>query len=263
MKQRKKSFPYVNLFCVCIALILVLMCIIFALDTPYRTSRKLIQHIEKGDITAVEAILQDGFDPNTPTSKPSPFTALFEISSKVPLSVACYNGDLNMVQLLIKYGATGEYQKGTGWSPLEMTLTRYQTEDVAIIKLLLEAGADPSFEETGRLPVFEAAGMFPNQFDAEKTNGTAFKDEYDPTIAQGITDIVVILLGDRDVNIVDYLNRTLLMEAVAVGNLYLVDYLLSIGADPTLQDVEGRTAYDYAIQNNQDDVAQLLKKHNQ
>ncbi|MBE6652453.1 MAG: hypothetical protein E7610_03425 [Ruminococcaceae bacterium] len=242
----------------CIVFVIGLVCVGSVVDTPYRTSRKLVQHIKEGNLSSVELILQNGFDPNTPTAKPSPFTRLFEISSQVPLSVACEEGNLEMVKLLIKYGATAKYQEGTSWSPLKKTLNYYQPEDEIIVKSLLENGADSSFEESGRLPVFDASAMIPKVYDAAKTNGTVFIGEYDPVTAQGITDIVIMLLEDRNVNIVDYTGKTLLMNAAIAGNLNLVEYLISVGADIMIQDQNGKTAFDYAIENGYSDISELL-----
>lgn len=259
MTKKKKIIICISVTMVVLSFVSVL----YVANQPYRLSKKLVRAIENEDMLVINKILGDGFDPNTPTEKPSSWHKLFDIYSRVPLSIACRKGNYQIVQVLIQHGATAEYCVGTGWSPLMETLFYYQPEDLEIVELLLANGADPFQEQTSISPVFLASRMVPKQFDSNKTNGTVYNGEYDLEIAKQITMIVTLLLGDQSPNITDGSNETLLMQAAAVGNLYLVDYLLSIGADPTLQDVEGRTAYDYAIQNNQDDVAQLLKKHNQ
>ena len=67
-----------------------------------------------------------------------------------------------------------------------------------------------------------------------------------------------MLLEDRNVNIVDYTGKTLLMNAAIAGNLNLVEYLISVGADIMIQDQNGKTAFDYAIENGYSDISELL-----
>jgi len=63
----------------------------------------------------------------------------------------------------------------------------------------------------------------------------------------------------EDVNRQSIAGRTLPMNAASVGNMELVQYLLSEQADPLLQDTTGKTAYDYAVERGYTDVAELLK----
>ncbi len=162
--------------------------------------------------------------------------------------------------MLIEYGATAEDDGKSGWSPLQETLFYYQTDDVEIVKLLLENGADPDFaEEYYNLPVFNAAEMRPKVFDKNKTNGTVFSTGYDVETAKKITEIVIILLDDKSINIKTSSGRTLLMYAAESGNIYLVDYLIANGSDVSIKDNRGKTAYDYAKQENNAEILALLK----
>lgn len=258
MKQPKK-FRFVNFFCVCIALILVLTCIIFAFDTPYRNARKLIDAIENNDVTAAEKILENGQDPDIPSIRPLKILSFWGISPELSLAVACRKGNYEMVNLLITHGASANGVRGAGRTPMSETLFYFQEDDVEIIKLLLENGADTE-SQNDLLPVCYAAKMTPKEYDPTMENGTVFKGDYNEAIAQDITEIVLLLLEDRDPNIASGGGTTLLMHAASVGNIYLVNHLLSMGADKTLTNRLGETAHDIAIKNGHQEVAFLLEE---
>ena len=54
-------------------------------------------------------------------------------------------------------------------------------------------------------------------------------------------------------------NNTVLMRAAELGSLATVEFLLGLGADPSISDDEGRTALDYAREGGFEDIAQLLE----
>lgn len=56
--------------------------------------------------------------------------------------------------------------------------------------------------------------------------------------------------------------RTGLMAAAARGLPETIAQMLQIGADPTAKDKDGKTAYDYAVENNHTDCAKLLSTFN-
>lgn len=252
----KKTWKYWILL---IGLALVLALLARALN-PISPDR-LIDAIEQEDIEEVRRLLEKGADPNEPDGIRIPLLAsLVESSPDRPLSVACQTGNLELVKLLISYGATAEYQKDMGWSPLAATLLYYHPDDIEMVKLLLENGADVSQEGSGEPPVFRASRMIPKKFDKSKANGTVFSTDYDEKTAKGITEIVKLLMGNFDINDQTDYPCTLLMHAARVGNLDLVEYLLSIGAERDLKESTGKTAYDYAVDNGHTEIAEMLSE---
>lgn len=240
--------------------VLVIIGLIVLLFIPNKTDR-LISAIESNDIATVKSLLESGVDPNRTNVQPSILWTFLEYAPRRPLSVACGQGNLQIVQLLIDYGATAEIIEGTEWCPLRKTLFHYDPDDPQIVKLLLEHGANRTDDDgDGVLPVFAAAKMIPRVFDPQKTNGTAYFDGYDQETAEGITEIVVILLGDDSVNITNDSDQTLLMIAVQQKNIHLTKYLLDSGCNIETKDIYGKTALDYAKQTNNDTIIDLLKQ---
>lgn len=234
-------------------------------NSPHRKASILVTAIKQEDCEKVEKLLSDGVDPNiTTTSDVTEFILnAVESTGERPLSVACEVGNLEIVQMLIDYGATAEPYDSCGWSPLNQTLFHYQPEDKAIVQLLLQNGADINEEQPYGLPIFSAAEMLPKKYDKQDNNSAQYIGDYDIEVAQGITDIVKMLLeyGDYDVNLKSSYNGvTLLICAAKSENCCLVEYLISKGCDVTAKDNANKTALDYAQDNGNEEIMMLLKK---
>ena len=241
-----------------ITLLLVACIWIIAVNSDWYKTEKLIKAIKSEDIIEIERLLKTGIDPHKTDVQPSWVWTLLESSPNRPLTIACKTGNLEIVKMLIDYGATAEPIDGTGYSPLNAALFYYQPDDIELVNVLLDNGADINEVEDVEL-VFIAAKMTPKVYDKHKTNGTVFASGYDENTAKGITEIVCILLNNRSVNITTESGETLLMFSAKSGNEYLVKYLLDNGADVSLVDYKGRTALDYAIQSNNAEVIELFK----
>lgn len=175
--------------------------------------------IKQDNAAAITALLQRGFDPNTPNPEglPGLYLALREPSLKVaealiawpktnveirtaqdesPLMMAALKGHLDLARKLIERDA--DVNK-TGWTPLHYAATNGH---LAIMALLLEHHA---------------------YIDAESPNGS-----------------------------------TPLMMAAHYGTPAAVKLLLEAGADPGLKNQLGLTAIDFAHRANRKDSAELI-----
>lgn len=235
-------------------------------NTPYENASHLVKAIKSEDYDKVEELFESGVDPNiTTTSDVTEVILNFvESTGERPLSVACNVGNLEIVKLLIKYGATAEPYDKCGWSPLNQTLLCYQPDDKEIVKLLLENGADINENDSYGIPIFNAASMLPKKYDRQENNRVYYIDGYDAEVAQGITDIVEMMLeyGSYDVNMrSSYHGTTLLIAATKSGNRCLVEYLLSKGCDVAAKDNSNKTALDYAEVNRDAEIVMMFRGH--
>jgi ankyrin repeat protein len=106
-----------------------------------------------------------------------------------------------------------------------------------IVERLLEEGGDVNKSDiNGRTPlIFAASGPFPETVE-------------------------LLLQADSDPNATDSEEGwSALMFAAAEGHRDVVQKLLEYGADVSLKDKDGDTAIDFASNNNQTDVVELLK----
>ena len=252
----KKKFLLISIIVSAMFLIVVSV-ILFINDTPYRQSRRLVRNIKEGNYTKVQKLLEDGVDPNYPTSKPSFLDVIVEHSPDVPLAVACDKNDVEIVKLLIQYGANCDYVEGTGWPAIYELLFYYDATDLELVKILLENGADKfQYDVYYKWPVFAAAQMRPTN------NLLPYEDRiYEEDIAREITEIVILLSPDEAFDIRGAQDETLLMAAAKAGNLFLVRYLLSKGNSVELRDCWNKSAYDYASENGHTEIAELLSSY--
>lgn len=220
---------------------------------PFRDANTLIAAIREEDITEVKDLLDSGIDPNQTNMPVSGYWTFFEFTALRPISVACETGNLELVKLLIAYGATAEYIEHTGWSPLRKTLFRTEEDDLEMVQMLLANGANPQIIESGDPSVFAAANMYPMLFGDE-----GYTTNYSETVGKDITMIVELLLADQHVDLRSESGNTLLMYAAQRGNYYLVEYLLARGCDITLTNAQGETARDLAAKHEKWDVVKLL-----
>ncbi len=71
----------------------------------------------------------------------------------------------------------------------------------------------------------------------------------------------MLLRHGADVNATTGTGRTPLHAAAHAGAADYAAFLIEQGADPTLEDREGCTAYDLATELGHDDVADVLSQH--
>ncbi len=255
--KTNRRVKFIHIVLIVAMLLAVSLCVSLLLtNRDLSATRQLIRAIEQEDVAEVRRCLEDGVDPNRTNLPTGWFSVLFEMPIKKPLSTACETGNLEIVSLLISYGATAEYEKDAGRQPLEATVLHYDPDDVEIVTLLLANGADPAIESSA---VFDAARMMPKVYDREKTNGTAYPGGYDEETAKGITEIVKLLLGEVSFDLASEDGGLLLIWAAHRGNIVLAEYCLSVGCPVTYRDRSGKTAYDYAVEYGHTELAELVK----
>lgn len=137
-------------------------------ETP--SEEELLAAASEADLERVESLLSSGINPNamdeegwtalmwaaqlndaamgTSLIKAGASLDLTEQSyEETALTIALYNGSIEMVNLLLEEGANPDLQDSTGWTPLMTAATKGDEEGV---KLLLQAGADPlKSDDTG------------------------------------------------------------------------------------------------------------------
>lgn len=82
-------------------------------------------------------------------------------NGNTPLGHACYTGQIELAQLLIRYGANVNFKAPSSFSPLHFAI---QPNDPHLITFLLQAGANPNAVNSyGHTPAIYALGMGKNE----------------------------------------------------------------------------------------------------
>lgn len=72
--------------------------------------------------------------------------------------------------------------------------------------------------------------------------------------------VVELLNANADMNVVDNVEHwTALMFAASEGQMVVVQTLIAKGADLSLKDIDGESAYDFALANQHPEVAEFIK----
>lgn len=192
-------------------------------------TQQFIQAAEAGDLEAVQNLLQDGIDINAQDER-----------GRTAVMAATYNHQTEMVRLLISKGAD------------------INIRDHLLNNVFLYAGAE------GMLDIVQLA--IEADADTKLTNrygGTALI----PASERGHVEVVRELLTrtDIDVNHINRLHWTALLEAVILGNggekhQQIVRLLVDHGADREIADAEGITPLQHAKSKGYHEIAAILER---
>lgn len=150
------------------------------------------------------------------------------------LLTACKNGQKGIVQAFLKKGGIQLDKRDVqGATPLHYASAKGSRD---IVKLLLDAGADPSIPDNQSRTALHLACQIGN------------KD-------------IIRLLWEKgaELNGTDKEGSTPLIYAAKYGRSEVCRFLLELGADKTLTDEDGHNAFDYAASNGMRDVIALLE----
>ena len=153
---------------------------------------------------------------------------------ELAMQEASLNGDAATVRTLIGEGINVNAVDRENRTALMYASFNGHTE---IVEMLLESGAELSLRDAaGRTALLYAStGPFPET-------------------------VKLLLEHNADPNTVDAVEAfTPLMHAAAEGQLEVVKVLLAYGADASKKDVDGESAYMFALANGHTEVAELLK----
>ena len=187
-------------------------------------------------------------------------------STEVLLDEAIRDGDRERVTAILDRGVdvnaleTSSYQ-----TPL---MTALEHRELDILLTLLAAGADPTVEGTG----IETSGENAITYAARQGSPWAYRrlveakarqTDLDRSLLVGCTSDAVLRIavekGAR-VNARNSRGMTPLMCAASEGAFESVAYLLEVGADPSLESGDGRSALEWAELKGHADIASVLKR---
>ncbi|XP_040267419.1 ankyrin repeat domain-containing protein 26 isoform X1 [Bufo bufo] len=188
--------------------------------------------------------------------------------NRTPLHLACANGHLDVVKLLVENKAKLNVCDNDSRSPL-MKAIQCQHEPCATI--LLEHQADPNVVDVNENAALHLAALIPSMTVAVQllehgANINAVnKDGCTPLIlavTENHQEMVELLIKEgADINSRDSNGRTSLMIAASNGHISLVKYLLQNQADSSVKDLTGWTADDYAVNDGHHACSQLIFEH--
>lgn len=260
--MHSKKMLYIWL--VIVALLALLIC---TYNSPFRWSRSVCEAIRVENTEKALRLIDKGirkhYNLNTLSERPSFFWSLLEATPQTPLQAACKKGNYAVAEKLLRNGAKPvSVEGGIDTEPLLCILQRsYLPNDKALVQLLIDYGATLMCNNGSRYNLLtNAAFRSPRNFAAEKDANTGMYP-YDETVAREITEVFLLLADEQDVNTTNDAGRTSLHCAAMMENWCLVRTLVTeFGCSLEIEDINGKTAYDIAAENEApSDILDLLK----
>ena len=275
----KKTLIVISIFLIALFLISSTLFTLSLLKNVY-DANKLVKAIQTENIPEVELLLKRNSKcVNTyPTLVPGWAQMRYQY---YPLTVACTTGNLEIVILLVEAGANVNENK---WhTPLSILYVEKPNNWYEISTYLISKGASLDYSVksdfsdgvladivTCRLGEYHEYGEADlNQIEAAFYYALEHCDhsqvEWERVMQNsvvydrvGITEYL-LKNGYCDVNSAILGTMTPLMFAARDSTAEVVELLLAYGADKTATDKDGKTAYDYAIEQGYTDLAKLIK----
>ena len=255
------------------------------LNSNYYYAKKLVSAIQKNDMTAVRQIVE---------KKPSCINTYPSVTSKwwqsamnwrtyYPMNQACATGNIDLIELLIDNGA--DVNCNDGLTPLSVTYSIKPDNWYEISRILIDNGASLDYitEYSGgkssvlqdiahKRYVASLPGIEPeNEEEVIKAFKYALENiNYDNvdwrlvlqhSVSNDRIKIVKLLLDQKycNVNDTEETGMTALMFAARDSTPEMVQFLLDYGADKSMKCSDGKTAYDYAVEFGNEQIAEFLK----
>lgn len=213
----------------------------------------LVKAVKSGDIKTVRLLIADGANIN--------------YSADVPLlMMAIENKDYSMTMELLKAGADVNKKSNDGGTPLIYSVL---TKQEVITRVLIDKNVDiNATDNAGFTALMWASGegfvgmvelLIENGADVTKSNKNG-NTALHLVARRGYANIAKILLtSGANIN-ASYNGITPLMAASIAGHIKTVDLLLKNGADKEVKSKIGKTAYMYAVESGNNEVANILNR---
>jgi ankyrin repeat protein len=168
------------------------------------------------------------------------------------------------IRSLVQMGADVNATDEKGRIPLHLAakIGRY-----SVVEYLVEHGSDvhkkDNMHKTPLVYAIEKNRIKVIVYLSKVVNKTQRKEEEDAlfhSVTAGDLDKLSYNLTRRDINSVNKDGKTVLHIASEAGNLEIVKFLLTLGADRTILDYDGRNALSYAKLTGNKELVQLLSQ---
>ncbi|MDE5565070.1 MAG: ankyrin repeat domain-containing protein [Oscillospiraceae bacterium] len=278
--------------CIVASIVLLGCALVFTVGTLHVNTKtnQLMKAIQQNDINeASELVANNKQCVNRLDSLFPRLSVMLDDSVIYPLQEACHEGCYEIVQMLLENGADVNCVDPTIHStPLIMALRSNHQNRFEIADLLIKNGADmitvTDDHNENALSAATWLSLQPDESEKEKSK-QMFQIVLDAYMQQGMNikdvkyrcgNIYLTACNNGNVAVVEYLldhdfyeidetsqdSKTALIVAVQAERVEVVKYLVDNRADMQAVDANGNTAYDYAIEKQNEEIIEMLNPSN-
>lgn len=246
-------------------------------------AKKIIRSVERSaSITEFEDVVSKHKSGINSTYYIINIAAITETCNYTPLQYACSKSDYDKIKILLRYGADPNILDDVfGRSPLLFNLYSGVDSRFEVANLLLDNGANPNIIDNRNNTALYECLIITRCGDTEYQKKESLKllkrllskadSLSDPggnstligyAAAFGNIDAMKYLLDKNycEVNETSQTGKTALMDSVSANdNPSICLFLIKQGADKSMMDIDGNSAYDYAVQYDRKKCAMVLK----
>ncbi len=265
----------------CLLILLALVIGTVAYETNgYYQNRRLFRAIKSNDFMMAQSAIQYGAFVNVPEHVIY-FPPLIQ-KNYTPLIEACTRGNEMMVNLLLAHGADVNLADNrTGHTPLLAALAGLKPNRFSLALLLIDHGANMHAVREGVDSPFQRS-LLRSDLDSEETKAESIQllsvllannveqriyvipeNALTDASRSGNDDAILYLLEHdaADINVQNRFGQTALMTAVIHHQADTVALLLQLGANKSMTDDRGKSAFDDAAEQSDDTILALLNGH--
>lgn len=261
-------------------ILLLICCLIVCFTVSYmhaRDAQRLCDAIQYDDMETLEILLDCGTYVNSANHTPMyfPIGVITEGDYSTPLLTACEKGNYEAAKLLLVHGADPNRKITLGFSSIGAVYATPQGRAARfeLVPLLLNYGA--AVDNTGHGRLMNHAAFLEINFATEETAEDSIAliaqmvdDPANLTNRLGMSLLAAcdslqvarwLIQNGANVSLADNSGNTPLMRAVMRGNKEMVVCLLHNGADKDLTNIDGKKAYDLAMDRGYSEIAELIQ----
>ncbi|NXG61446.1 ASZ1 protein, partial [Hemiprocne comata] len=212
---------------------------------------------------------EDGWDIGVVRHEPQQLDQMLQVDKNNALKAALFRRDVSLIEELLNSGISTESNFQFGWTPL---MCAASMADVAVVRLLLDRGANACFEIDKYTVLMAACTAHASEENVLKTVELLLSRNADPNLTcrkqmtpliyaarKGYPQVVALLVAHGShINAQDENGYSALIWAAQKGHKNVIFKLLELGADKNLQTKDKKTAAELAKINKHSEIYSLL-----
>ena len=259
--------------CIILAIVVLVLSLV---GNGFFQNRALFQAIQNSDLDAATKALNKGAFVDMP--RHFLYAPNIIPTNSTPLITACKVGNSDMIGLLLEHGANVNLaDKHCNETPLLAALSGDKANRFVLALYLIEQGAEVHAIQEADSVLYRSLLVFDTDNDQTIEDGfrlfqLLIEQNVDLSLPATKENVLTFAVHYQNYNAVKYLlenaffsvddtddnGDTALIVAAKHDQTEIACLLLELGSDPTLMDRSGRTAMDYALESNNNDLIEAL-----